>query len=67
MRIAIPLFSRVTALDAIGPYEVLQRVPDFDITFVGEYDPRPPFDAGSVTKVGDVVMNRVREYASVRQ
>jgi transcriptional regulator GlxA family with amidase domain len=33
--IAIPLFPRFTALDAIGPYEVLQRVPAFDITFVG--------------------------------
>ncbi|RLE22371.1 MAG: DJ-1/PfpI family protein [Actinobacteria bacterium] len=33
--IAIPLFSRFTALDAIGPYEVLQRIPGFDITFIG--------------------------------
>ncbi|HWF14799.1 MAG TPA: DJ-1/PfpI family protein [Acidimicrobiales bacterium] len=35
LRIAIPLFPRCTALDAIGPYEVLQRIPTFDITFVG--------------------------------
>ena len=34
--IAIALFSRVTALDAIGPYEVLQRIPEFDITFIGQ-------------------------------
>jgi putative intracellular protease/amidase len=33
--IAIPLFPKFTALDAIGPYEVLQRIPGFDITFVG--------------------------------
>ena len=33
--IAIPLFPQFTALDAIGPYEVLQRIPTFDITFVG--------------------------------
>ncbi|TFH20775.1 MAG: hypothetical protein E4H05_01540, partial [Acidimicrobiales bacterium] len=33
--IAIPLFPKFTALDGIGPYEVLQRIPDFDITFVG--------------------------------
>ncbi len=33
--IAIPLFARFTALDGIGPYEVLQRIPDFDVTFVG--------------------------------
>ena len=35
LRIAIPVFDRMTALDAIGPYEVLQRIPTFDITFVG--------------------------------
>jgi transcriptional regulator GlxA family with amidase domain len=34
-RIAIPLFDRFTALDGIGPYEVLQRIPGFDVTFVG--------------------------------
>jgi transcriptional regulator GlxA family with amidase domain len=34
-RVAIPLFDRFTALDGIGPYEVLQRIPGFDITFVG--------------------------------
>ncbi|MET0662106.1 MAG: DJ-1/PfpI family protein [Ilumatobacteraceae bacterium] len=33
--IVIPLFPDFTALDAIGPYEVLQRIPDFDITFIG--------------------------------
>ena len=35
MQIAVPLFPRFTALDGIGPYEVLQRIPTFDITFVG--------------------------------
>lgn len=33
--VAIPLFERFTALDAVGPYEVLQRVPTIDVTFVG--------------------------------
>lgn len=36
MQIAIALFPRVTALDAIGPYEVLQRLPGATVTFVGE-------------------------------
>jgi len=35
LQVAIPLFPRFTALDAIGPYEVLQRIPSFDITFLG--------------------------------
>jgi transcriptional regulator GlxA family with amidase domain len=34
--IAIALFPQVTALDAVGPYEVLQRLPDATVTFVGE-------------------------------
>ena len=36
MQIAIPLFPRVTALDAVGPYEVLQRLPGAVVTFVGD-------------------------------
>ncbi|GJF07688.1 DJ-1/PfpI family protein [Pseudonocardia sp. D17] len=36
MQVAVPLFPRMTALDAIGPYEVLQRVPDIDVVLVGE-------------------------------
>jgi len=35
MLVAIPLFPRLTALDAVGPYEVLQRLPDTDVVFVG--------------------------------
>lgn len=31
----IPLFPRFTALDGIGPYEVLQRIPHIDVTFIG--------------------------------
>ena len=34
MQIAIPLYDRFTALDAIGPYEVLSRLPDARVTFV---------------------------------
>ena len=35
MQVAIPLFPRFTALDAVGPYEVLQRIPSIDVTFIG--------------------------------
>lgn len=34
MKTAILLFDGVTALDAIGPYEVLQNVPDNEVCFV---------------------------------
>ncbi|HEV3072412.1 MAG TPA: DJ-1/PfpI family protein [Solirubrobacteraceae bacterium] len=36
MDIAIFIYDRLTALDAVGPYEVLSRIPDFTTTFVGE-------------------------------
>ncbi len=34
MKIAILLFDKFTALDAIGPYEVLSRMPGAELTFV---------------------------------
>jgi transcriptional regulator GlxA family with amidase domain len=35
LEVAIPLFPEMTALDAIGPYEVLQRIPSIDVIFIG--------------------------------
>ena len=35
MKIAVALFEQVTALDAVGPYEVLQRLPGAEVHFVG--------------------------------
>jgi putative intracellular protease/amidase len=35
VQIAAVLFERLTALDLIGPYEVLQRLPGASVTFVG--------------------------------
>jgi transcriptional regulator GlxA family with amidase domain len=36
LQVAIPLFAEFTALDAVGPYEVLQRIPFIDVTFLGQ-------------------------------
>ncbi|WP_297601607.1 DJ-1/PfpI family protein [Mycobacterium sp.] len=35
IQVAIPIFARFTALDAVGPYEVLQRIPSIEVVFVG--------------------------------
>lgn len=35
MKVAVPIFEGVTALDAVGPYEVLQRLPEAEVVFVG--------------------------------
>jgi len=34
MKVAIPLYDRFTALDAVGPYEVIQRIPGAEITWL---------------------------------
>ncbi len=36
LTIAIPIFDRLTALDGIGPYEVMQRLPGATVTFVAD-------------------------------
>jgi putative intracellular protease/amidase len=36
MLITIPLYDRFTALDAVGPYEVLSRLPGAKVVFVAE-------------------------------
>lgn len=41
MDVAIPIFDGITALDAIGPYEVLSRLPDAQAHFLGIGEPGP--------------------------
>jgi putative intracellular protease/amidase len=51
MNIAILLFDRLAALDAIGPYEVLSRMPGATVTFVAEQvgEPQPGGHSPSVS------------------
>ena len=35
-KIAILIFDRLTALDALGPYEVLSRLPGYELSFVAK-------------------------------
>jgi putative intracellular protease/amidase len=41
MDIAIPLFDRFTGLDAVGPYEVLSRLPEARVHFLAIDQPGP--------------------------
>jgi transcriptional regulator GlxA family with amidase domain len=53
MNIAILLYDRFTALDAIGPYEVLSRLPGANLTFVAA-EPGPVLtDNGMLTLVAE--------------
>ena len=53
MDISIFVFDGITALDAIGPYEVLKSVPGWDVTFVGKEPGQVRTDAGSLGLIAD--------------
>lgn len=46
MQTAILLFDKVTALDAVGPYEVLRQVPGWEVRFVGSRKGEVRTDSG---------------------
>jgi putative intracellular protease/amidase len=59
VRIAIPLFDRFTALDAVGPYEVLSRVPGAEVVFVGERAGEYRTDSGVLGMTADAALDDV--------
>lgn len=61
MRVAIALFPRNTALDAIGPYEVLQRVPSIDVVFVGQRRGEVRTDNGMLGLICDATFDEVTD------
>src|ERR1700675_4518776 len=58
MDIAIPLFDGITALDAIGPYEVLSRLPGARVRFVA-IEPGPKKTDKNLTLVADEPLSAV--------
>jgi transcriptional regulator GlxA family with amidase domain len=48
MDIAFLLFDRITALDAVGPYEVLSRLPNAEVRFVASEPGPKRTDTGSL-------------------
>ena len=60
MLVAIPLFPRFTALDAVGPYEVLQRIPSFDVVFVGHRTGEVRTENGMLGVICDATFDEVR-------
>ncbi|MFC8998089.1 DJ-1/PfpI family protein [Streptomyces rochei] len=53
MQIAIVLFDRFTALDAVGPYETLGRLPDAETVFVAEQTGPVRTDTGNLALTAD--------------
>jgi len=61
MQVAIALFPRNTALDSVGPYEVLQRVPSIDVVFVGHTSGEVRSDNGMLGLTVDAAFDEVTE------
>jgi transcriptional regulator GlxA family with amidase domain len=54
MKIAILIFDRITALDAIGPYEVLSRLPGSELSFVATSKGEKRADTGRLGITADL-------------
>ncbi len=56
MDVAIPIFDRITALDAVGPYEVLSRLPGVRVRFVAERLGEHRTENGMLALVADATL-----------
>jgi len=59
--IALPLFEGITALDAIGPYEVLSRLPGATVRFVAPEPGPMRTERGDLALVADAALGDVPE------
>jgi len=55
-RIAILIFDQLTALDAVGPYEVLSRIPGAELRFVAKEPGVKRTDTGALGIEADVAL-----------
>ena len=60
MEIAIPIFDRITALDAVGPYEVLSRLPGATVRFVADAPGPKRTENGMLALTADAALADVR-------
>ena len=61
MQIVIPIFERITPLDAIGPYEVLNRLPDVDLRFAAVEAGPVQVDGNALELVAEASLDDVPE------
>jgi transcriptional regulator GlxA family with amidase domain len=59
MQIAILIYDRLTALDAVGPYEVLSRLPGAELTFVAQEPGPKRTDTGRLALVADASLAEI--------
>jgi transcriptional regulator GlxA family with amidase domain len=61
VRTAILLFDKLTALDAIGPYEVLRSVPGWEVRFVAKSPGEVRTDSGFLGLAADFSLEEVTD------
>ncbi|MCB0876605.1 MAG: DJ-1/PfpI family protein [Solirubrobacterales bacterium] len=59
MQIAIPIYPAFTALDAVGPYEVLQRLPGAEVVFCSQQAGPVRTEQGMLAVVADRTLAEV--------
>jgi len=59
MDIAIPIYDEFTALDAVGPYEVLSRVPGARVRFIAPKPGAVTTDNGMLSLVAEASLDEV--------
>jgi len=60
MKIVVFTYPDMTALDAIGPYEILSRLPGADLKFVGERAGSIKTDTGFLTLMAETGISEVQ-------
>jgi transcriptional regulator GlxA family with amidase domain len=61
MKIAFLIFDKLTALDAIGPYEVLSRLPEADLRFVAKEAGQKRTDTGKLGISADAALSELTD------
>jgi transcriptional regulator GlxA family with amidase domain len=59
MNIAIPIFDGLTALDAVGPYEVLSRLPGATVSFLATEPGPKRTETGMLALTADLALDQL--------
>jgi transcriptional regulator GlxA family with amidase domain len=61
VNIAIPIFDRFTALDAVGPYEVLSRIPGATVHFIADERGQKRTETEMLGLIADLALSELTE------
>jgi transcriptional regulator GlxA family with amidase domain len=61
VKVAILIFDKLTALDAVGPYEVLSRLPNAELSFVAKEPGPKRTDTGALSLNADLAISELTD------